>query len=405
MKHLHMLRRFRTLCFCIVALVMGAAITPAATFDSALNTVADPLETTGDHFQSEVGGTALGLGKDTLTEVANAKGTGYTVAAWRAKKMGGTGAALLAKSSSFKGASNLLGVGGKLIDHVGGVSTAAGEFSVGSPGQALLTLIDTFGKAAVSTVAGTAGATLGTAVAGPAGTVIGGGAAGYGAGKVWEKTIGSLIGLAKTKLGGSSDDAAERAISKTGETLAEIRARLKIEKIEKEKAIAAAKAAADKAAADKAAADKAAAQAAQAAKAAAAKAAAAKAAADKAITDKAAADQAAADQAAADKAAADQAAADAAAAAAQAAADAAAANAASVTIVEQGSVWDSVSTITVTEVTDSDGKKTIVYTTTDKDGNIIGKTVYDGDKPAQKEVPKPRPHPNIVKPPCVGHVG
>ena len=48
-------------------------------------------------------------------------------------------------------------------------------------------------------------------------------------------------------------------------------------------------------------------------------------------------------------------------------------------IEDQGAVWNKAGKITLTKVTGSDGKITIIYTTIDKNGKAIATTTYDGD--------------------------
>ncbi|MEI8243919.1 MAG: hypothetical protein WCI17_11670 [bacterium] len=377
----------------------AAAAAPGSAAGGSGGSAVDKLN---EHLNSNEGGTVISVTKDGVGAGLEGAAMGHHQAAWQGSKGGASSQTIgnhLEVRDGLKNAGKILDVGGKLIDHAGWSSTAAGEVAGGQYGQAVITTIDGLGKWGAQLVGGVlggaAGGAAGTAVGGPAGTAAGAyvGSTGgsYAAGAIWDATLGKLTGAIKEKI--TDKQTMNQITSQWGP---KIPAGSTPESIHaawlewKAKYDADQKAAAEKAAAEKAAAAKAAEKAAI-AKAAAEKAAAEKAAADKAAEEKCASEKAAADRKAAAKAAADKA------AAAKAAADKAAAaakklantdpppntpdapgstyddpkSAGDVHTGSGGTISDKYGTTQVDYVTDKSGKTIMITSQYDKDGKLV----------------------------------
>ena len=377
-----------------------AAAAPGGAAGGSGGSAVDKLN---EQLNSNEGGTVISVTKDGVGAGLEGAAMGHHQAAWQGSKGGASSQTIgnhLEIRDGLKNAGKILDVGGKLIDHAGWSSTAAGEVAGGQYGQAVITTIDGLGKWGAQAVGGilggAAGGAAGTAVGGPAGTAAGAyvGSTGgsYAAGAIWDATAGKLTSAIKDKL---TDQQTKNQI--TSQWGPKIPAGSTPESIHaawldwKAKYDADQKAAAEKAAAEKAAAEKAAVAKAAADKAAADKAAADKAAADKAADEKCASEKAAADRKAAAIAAADKA------AAAKAAADKAAADAKKLANTDpppntpdapgstyddpksdgdvhtgrSGTISDKYGTTQIDYVTDKSGKTIMITSQYDKDGKLV----------------------------------
>ncbi|MBF0465840.1 MAG: hypothetical protein HQK88_13310 [Nitrospirae bacterium] len=197
-KPVHFSFPFLFICVCYVTLAVSCLTSPAIAHAQG-----DAVNRINNFANGNVGGSMISLTREVTAHAVDSSSLAQHAAAWRADKMGASSATIashLEIRDNLKGASNTLGFGGKLIDHAGYASTAAGEMAEGSYSQGFITIADGVGKWAVSTVASAAGGVLGTSL-GPAGTIAGGAAAGYLASEAWDATAAKVTSGLKDWLG------------------------------------------------------------------------------------------------------------------------------------------------------------------------------------------------------------